>query len=213
VLASTEKNAILFTNGDNDSYPAWVLQNKFGIRSDVLVMNLHLTFVDRNYFIRMLSKRGIDLDVHSYSNKKMSVFLTECAKAIAETYPQYPVYTAATVYSGITRDIKENLYLVGLAFKYSLERFDNIARIKDNLDNNLRLDYLSYDWYSDTYLIKSGLDRLHINYVVAFLKLAEAYHESGHQKEAQEWKEKALHLAQKAKNEKFIKHIRELSWK
>ncbi len=212
VLASTEKNAILFTNGDNDSYPAWVLQNNFGIRRDVLVMNLHLTFVDRDYFKRMLSEKGIELDVQSFSHKKMNVFLAECANALTKNYPKNPVYTAATVYSESTKDIKENLYLVGLAFKYSTKRFDNIARIKDNLDNNLRLDYLKYDWYSDTYLVKTGLDRLHINYVVAFLKLAEVYHESGHHQEAQRWKEKALHLAEKAGNKKFIKHIDELNW-
>jgi len=212
VLASTKKNAILFTNGDNDTYPAWVLQNKFDIRNDVLVIHLHLTFVDREYFKRKLSQKGIELDVQSFSKKKMHVFLAECTKALAKDYPQFPVYTAATVYSGSTKDIKENLYLIGLAFKYSMKRFDNVARIKDNLDNNLRLDYLKFDWYSDKYLFKSGLDRLNINYVVAFLKLAEAYNESGHQQEARKWKEKALHLAKRAENQEFIKHINELNW-
>jgi hypothetical protein len=212
VLASTEKNAILFTNGDNDSYPAWVLQNKFDIRNDVLILNLHLTFVDREYFKRKLSERGIDLNVEAFSKNKMHVFLAEFTKSMEKNYPQFPIYTAATVYSESTKDIKENLYLIGLALKYSVKRFDNVARIKDNLNNNLRLDYLTYDWYSDQYLIKAGLDRLNMNYVVVFLKLAEAYYDSGHHEEANKWRGMALELAETAKNEKFIQHINELDW-
>jgi hypothetical protein len=212
VLASTEKNAILFTNGDNDSYPAWVLQNTFNIRNDVSILNLHLTFIDRDYFERKLSEKGIDLNVHAFADKDMSLFLKDCANALSQKYPENPVYIASTVYSGSTKQIKEQLYLIGLALKYSPERFDNIASIKQNLDNNFRLDYLEYDWYSDLYLFESGLDRLHVNYVVIFIKMAEAYHDSGNLSEARKWKEKARVLAQKADNQKFIKHINELEW-
>lgn len=212
VLVSTEKNGILFTNGDNDTYPGWVLQHALGIRKDVTILNLHLTFVNQDYLKRKLASKGINLDVDSFSKDKMNVFIEELTQQLSAIYPEIPVHVALTVYKGSIRNVEENLYLVGLTFKYSKKRFNNMVSIKNNIYNTLRLDYLDYDWYSEQYLATSLLDNLHVNYVVVFLKLAEDLHESGNSEEAEEWKNKALRLAKKANNEQFVKHISELDW-
>lgn len=48
MLQSCGQNGILFTNGDNDSYPLWYFQWIKGVRTDVAVMNVSLLSLSKN---------------------------------------------------------------------------------------------------------------------------------------------------------------------
>lgn len=215
VLMSTEQNAIIFTNGDNDTYPARMLQDVKAVRTDVSVLNISMSGTEM-YLERVLGKKGIKVNRKELIQKavtigpdktknfSISTFVQEVCKYLAQNYPDFPVYFALTVYEEHFKPLKGDLYIVGLAYRYSPKRIDNIAITKKNLENNFRLDYLKFDWYNDLYPGLNLMNSMHLNYMPGMVMLAEHSKMSGQQEKFDYWKNFAKMIATQAGREDWI---------
>jgi hypothetical protein len=205
MLAPLDERAFVFTNGDNDTFPLWSLQEVSGFRKDVRVINLSLLNTD--WYIRQLRdeepKVPMNVDdstlevvrtqgyLTSPSGEPMQVSTWMVANILeanrASGVDQRPAYMAVTVPNRMGLD--ERMSLEGLVYRVHDDsvaaRIDTLA-IRKNLYEVFKYDGLYAP--DGTYLEKPYKDenayRLTQNYAAAHLQLAFRYRLDGKRTEA-----------------------------
>lgn len=118
ILQSAAPNAIIFTNGDNDTFPLWYLQDVEGVRRDVRIANLSL--LNTGWYIKQLKNTS----PHGTPKIKMNLSEAQIEKiapsqwetrtmnvpVFPETYAAFGITdTAVTKVGKITWDMKPSV--------------------------------------------------------------------------------------------------------
>lgn len=198
VLVGLKNNAILFTCGDNDTYPAWMLQAQ-GVRRDVTVINLSLVLVDE-YREKLFKELGMPkLDSVDFSKPELinstivNYFIKHCKR---------PNYIGVTVDVSEYKNIEDNLFLTGMAYEYSTTTVDDIAALRKNFEQLYVLDYIDKSFAPDI----SGdiVSIVHQNYLIPMIKLYDHYKAVGDLQRTLWIKQKALFIAKNSPQEKEV---------
>ena len=176
VLMSADKNGIVFTCGDNDTFPEWMLQEAKGIRTDLAIINIPLCINFPGYLKRMLKQKNIVLPDDFWSSEKNVKDMNELTKMIVleinKTNPEVPVFFAITC--DLQSVFPDSLYCTGLTWLFSTKRIDNLAKLKNNIENHFHLDYLN-GLYEDNSITKDIVEDCNMLYVTPFALLYKHY--------------------------------------
>ena len=181
VLMSLDENAILITNGDNDTYPIWLIQNSLNIRPDVKVFNISLLTIDKYRKTKFSENNIPEFDFKFDKEDKSKNITVQLYKSIIDhlvkNHGKNPLYFALTLYIDYYKKHENNLFLTGTAFKYSSKNFDNIAVMKKNYEQKFLMDYLKIELQKD--ISESVLKQINLNYLPMLIKLRSHYLLSG----------------------------------
>ena len=121
VLASVDLDAVVLANGEMDTYPLWVEQHALELRTDVLVVH-QAGLIDDGYRSLVWKKARAEGAVPAAEPVGF-------VKALAAHSPR-PVYLAPSCDRALLNSLRKDLYLTGLAMRYSTARLDNLPKLK-----------------------------------------------------------------------------------
>ncbi len=189
MLVCLEPEAILFTNGDNDTFPLWYKQEVEGYRRDVRVVNLSL--LNTPWYIKQcrdnepkvpIAWTDEEIDrLQPVPSKDGWVLVRDLAvdHILRTNLFKRPTYFAVTIPPATFAPYKEIIEMEGLAYKVVPRRGENminVPKVEDCIVNQYEYaGILKPDWTRDgSVYLQPYIQHLIQNYAAAFVQLAYA---------------------------------------
>jgi tetratricopeptide (TPR) repeat protein len=186
MLVGLDENAIVFTNGDNDTFPLWYIQEVEKYRTDIRVVNLSL--LNTPWYIEQLRDNPprIDIKWSDAEIERLGPIMTDdgwvqIRDIAAQHILKYnsknrPIYFAVTIPPETYAPYRDFLEMEGLVYRVVPRKGKNMVNV-DKLEENVwrKYDYggiLDENWQTDNSLYRvSHITRLIQNYAAAFTQL------------------------------------------
>ena len=80
MLISCDNGGVIFTNGDNDTFPLWFAQEVLGLKRRVI--NANLSLINTNWYIRQLKAWGVPISFTTEAINRLEPFMTRDRRVI-----------------------------------------------------------------------------------------------------------------------------------
>lgn len=192
MLRSTPQNAVLITNGDNDTYPAWFLQQQ-GMRNDVLIVNRSLLNLPE--YGRFLMGQGLPLDITDtelteIKHKKVKGDIMTRADQLIKrlvTDSQRPLVLSTTVWQ--PERFGFPLTMVGMVYEIG-EHGEKVDDTRIDVERTQQYLFKTFSYEKYTSIPQDSLSdvmaSMGMNYAAAALRLSQALQQLGRYEESRE---------------------------
>lgn len=223
LLASADKNALIFVSANTDSFGCYILQLAKEMFKDkrIIVLPHMLTPTNMKQLTEELGIPEFKEERPDFSKTEsiMTAYYDSFTKQVNHLikYSQRPVYFSISTLEPMRNLFKDHLHAEGLLMKYAEKPYDNLAIMRRNFESTYLLDYVKETFYPEimatTLLDNKAAETLNLYYIPGFRSLLQFYKESDDQTHYDELYQLLSTIVRNAKfateadREKYLKSI------